>query len=196
MSFVECLPRGDGTGDKISRILGRGRRGIRGWWPSTSRRVRSGGTHWDPDGATPAGNQPEGPNVRGTDSWSCDRRWFRKRTQPGSATARVASARSMTKFRTAASTRRKPRWKMMAFAVGRQRDFRRLTPRHPTVQGCLKGVRVGVGHGSVQGRSRRGVVATGRLVAPSAEQAQLLPVQSAGITPSGVQAPERCNRIA
>ncbi len=75
------------------------------------------------------------------------------------------------------------------FAVRRQRGFRRLPPRHPTVHGRLKGFRVGVGQGPVQGRSRRGMVATGPLVAPSAEQAQLLLSQRARITPSGVHAP-------
>ena len=76
-----------------------------------------------------------------------------------------------------------------ALAVGRQRGFRRLSPCDPTVQGGLQGLRVSVGQGPMQRGSGRGMVATGRWVAPSAEGAQLLLVQSAGIAPSGVDTP-------
>ena len=66
LGFVECPPRREGTGDRFSRILGRGRRVIRCWWPSTSSPVRPEGSSLDPDAAATAGTQPEDPKVRGT----------------------------------------------------------------------------------------------------------------------------------
>ena len=75
-----------------------------------------------------------------------------------------------------------------ALAIGGQCGGGGGTRRQPAVGGGLKGIRIGVGHGAVEGGAGGWMVASGALVAPSAEGAQLILSKMTGVAPGGIDA--------
>ena len=70
-----------------------------------------------------------------------------------------------------------------ALAIGGQCGGVGGTRRQPAVGGGLKRIRIGVGHGAVEGGAGGWMVASGALVAPSAEGAQLILSKMTGVAP-------------